>query len=165
MLLNEYKRQNKFYREHKNDESYKYMKKYSQRKSSAKSFVNKFASEQDLLDLIELINKRLDELKGLDEKMKDVLEQAYASGIELAKNLDKKRTDYATKLIRDLKPITISSDDSNRQNAIHTWTVDYLTACLDSNSQAFVPFVDEANIEKKIKIAYSITGALTGKVD
>lgn len=165
MLLNKYQRQNNFYHAHKGDESYKYMKNYSDRKSKAKAFVTKYASRDDLLDLREMISQRLDDLKGLDEKMKDVLDQAYANGISLAKKLGKKRTAYATELARDLKPLAINKDHLNRQKAIHVWTENYLAACLESDSLTFAPFVDESNLEKKIKIAYAITSALTGDID
>ena len=68
-----FQRQNKFYEEHKDDDDYKYMKKYSSYKSRAKSFVTKFASEQDFLNLITLINQRLEEFKGLTDKMESTL--------------------------------------------------------------------------------------------
>ena len=56
------------------------MKKYSSYKSRAKSFVTKFASEQDLLNLITLINQRLEELKGLTDKMESTLTKVLYIG-------------------------------------------------------------------------------------
>lgn len=157
-----FQRQNKFYEEHKDDDDYKYMKKYSSYKSRAKSFVTKFASEQDLLNLITLINQRLEELKGLTDKMESTLNEAYNSGLHLAKNLGNVRREFATKLTNDLHPLTLNKEAKIKQEAINKWTADYLTACLQANVSAFDKFVLETDIEKKIRIAFSITGALTG---
>lgn len=141
------------------------MKKYSSYKSKAKSFVTKFASEQDLLNLGTLINERLDELKGLNETMGKTLDQAYESGLQLANNLDDVRRVFATKLINDLHPLTLSKlnkDAKIKQEALNKWSGDYLTACIQANVSAFDKFVLETDIEKKIRIAFSITSALTG---
>lgn len=160
-----FQRQNKFYEKHKDDDDYKYMKKYSSYKSRAKSFVTKFASEQDLLNLITLINQRLEELKGLTDKMESTLNEAYNSGLHLAKNLGDVRRGFATKLNSDLhplNPLTLNKEAKIKQEAINKWTADYLTACIQANVSAFDKFVLETDIEKKIRIAYSITGALIG---
>lgn len=164
MILLNYTRQNNFYEKHKSDEDYKYMKKYSSYKSKAKSFVTKFASEQDLLNLGTLINERLDELKGLNETMGKTLDQAYESGLQLAKNLDDVRRVFATKLINDLHPLTLSKlskDAKIKQEALNKWSGDYLTACIQADVSAFDKFVLETDIEKKIRITFSITSALT----
>ena len=138
------------------------MKKYSSYKSRAKSFVTKFASEQDLLNLITLINQRLEELKGLTDKMESTLNEAYNSGLHLAKNLGDVRRKFATKLANDLHPLTLNKEAKIKQEAINKWTADYLTARIQADVSAFDKFVLETDIEKKIRIAFSITGALTG---
>lgn len=162
MVLLSFLRQNNFYQEHKNDEDYKYMKKYSSYKSKARAFVIKFASKQDLVNLKVLIDKRLYELKGLNQTMKTTLDEAYRSGIELAKKLGDMRHSFANKLTVDLHPLAVTEDAKRKQEALHKWSSDYLAACIQTNMPAFDKFIIETDIEKKIKIAFSITGALTG---
>ena len=162
MISLNFERQNNFYKKHKNSEDYKYMKKYSSNKSKAKAFVTKFASEPDLLDLRDLINERLDDLKVLDEKMEGTLHQAHENGIELAKNLGIVRRGFAAKLKNDLYPVAFGRDAKLKQEAINRWSGDYLTACVQADVSAFDKFLLTTDMEKKLRIAYSITAALTG---
>lgn len=160
--VSKYKRQNDFYHEHSDDKSYKYMKKYSTYKSMSKSFVRNMASKPDLIDLRNLIDQRLSSLKGLDKMMEETLSVAYKSGMHLAKELGNTRRGFAMKLTNDLHPLSLNPGAKTRQEVINSWSSDYLTACIQAGVPAFDAFTVEDDIEKKIKIAFAITGAMTG---